>query len=186
MRFSRVIQFGLLTTLLWLPAPLAQAHAELVSSNPAVGAHLDVLPQQVEVTFDGNLLTIGGAKTNVLTVKDHQGSQVDAKNSHVSGATLTVDLNPVTATGEFTVSWRVVSSDGHPEEGSYQFTVGQATASASPTPSQSSPPITSVPVKSATGDDFWSRYRTRLALLLAAAVALGIWIRFERARRKVE
>lgn len=186
MRFRRLIQFGLLATLLWLPTPLAQAHAELVSSNPVVGAHLDALPTQVEVTFDGNLLTIGGAKTNVLIVKDPQGSQVDAKNSHVSGATLTVDVNPVTETGKFTVSWRVVSSDGHPEEGSYQFTVGQASVSASPTPSESPSPITSVPVKSANGKDFWSHYGTRLGLLLAAALAIGIWIRFERARRKVE
>lgn len=186
MRFSRVIQFGVLTILLWLPVPLAQAHAELVSSNPAIGAHLDVLPSQIEVTFDGNLLTIGGAKTNVLIVKDPQGSQIDAKNSHVSGATLAVDVNPVTASGEFTVSWRVVSSDGHPEEGSYQFTVGQATVSASSTPSESSSPITSVPVKSANGKGFWTRYGTRLELLLAAALAVAIWIRFERARRKVE
>lgn len=186
MRFRRIIQCGLLTTLLWLPLPLAQAHAELVSSNPASGARLDALPSQIEATFDGNLLTIGGAKTNVLIVKDPQGSQIDAKNSRVSGATLTVDVNPVAATGEFTVSWRVVSSDGHPEAGSYQFTVSQTYASASPTPSESSIPKTSTPVKSASSEDFWTRYDTRLLLFLVAAVAVGIWVRFERARRKLE
>lgn len=186
MRFSRVIQLGLVTSLLWLPAPLAQAHADLVSSNPAVGAHLDALPTRIEITFDGNLLTIGGAKTNVLIVKDPQGSQIDAMNSHVSGATLSVDVNPVTASGEFTVSWRVVSSDGHPEEGSYQFTVGQTTVSASPTPSESTSPATSAPAPNASDEDFLTRYGTRLALLLAAALAVGIWIRFERARRKLQ
>jgi len=182
MRIRRIIQFGLLTTLLWLPVPLAQAHAELVSSNPAVGAHLNALPSQVEVTFDGNLLTIGGAKTNVLIVKDPQGRQIDAVNSHVSGATLSVDVKPNTASGEFTVSWRVVSSDGHPEEGSYQFTVGQVAASAVPTPSVS----TSVPVATNPDQDFLHRYGTRLLLLFGAALAVGIWVRFERARRKLE
>lgn len=180
MRLSRIIQFGLVTSLLWLPLPSAQAHADLVSSNPAVGAHLDALPTRIEVTFDGKLLTIGGAKTNVLMVRDSQGSQIDAKNSQVSGAMLNVDVKPVTTSGEFTVSWRVVSSDGHPEEGSYQFTVGQITASAIPTPSGSSSPA-----QAASTEDFWTRYGTRLMLLLVAALAVGIWVRFERARRKL-
>lgn len=186
MRLRRIIQFGLVTTLLWLPLPLAQAHAELVSSNPAVGAHLDALPSQIEVTFDGNLLTIGGASTNVLIVKDSQGHQIDAKNSHVKGATLSVGVNPSTATGAFTVSWRVVSSDGHPEKGSYQFTVTQVSASASPTPSQSASSVAATPAKTATGESFGRRYATRIALLLAGVLAVGIWVRFERARRKSE
>lgn len=178
MRFRRLIPFALLSTLLFLPMPGAQAHAELVSSNPAAGANLDALPANIEVTFDGNLLTIGGAKTNVLMVKDSQGLQIDAKNSHVSGATLSVDLNPVTSVGQFEVSWRVVSSDGHPEEGSYQFNVGQAATSPSPSP-------TSTPALPISDDGFWTRYGTRLMLLLVGALAIGIWARFERARRKL-
>lgn len=186
MRFRGILQLSLLASLMLLPLPLAQAHAELVSSNPVVGAHLDALPTQIEVTFDGNLLNIGSAKTNVLIVKDPQGRQIDAKNSHVSGAKLSVDVNPATASGELTVSWRVVSSDGHPEEGSYQFSVGQSTASALPTPSTSSSSAISTTVQYAPEKDFWTRYGTRLLLLFAAALGVGIWIRFERARRKME
>lgn len=186
MRFPRLLQLSLLPVLLLLPMPLAQAHAELVSSNPAVGAHLDALPNQVEVTFDGNLLNIGSAKTNVLIVKDPKGSQIDAKNSHVSGAKLRVDVNPVATNGEFTVSWRVVSSDGHPEEGSYQFTVGQVVASAAPTPVASMSPATSTSVPYLPRKDFWTRYGTRLLLLFAAAAGVVIWIAFERARRKLK
>ena len=117
MGFRRIFQLSLLSALVLLPLPSAQAHAERVASNPVAGAHLDVLPAQVEVTFDGNLLNIGSAKTNVLIVKDPQGRQIDAKNSQVSGAKLSVGVSPVTASGDFTVSWRVVSGDGHPEEG---------------------------------------------------------------------
>lgn len=186
MRFRRILQLSLLPALMLLPLPLAQAHAELVSSNPVVGVHLDALPTQVEVTFDGNLLNIGSAKTNVLIVKDPQGLQIDAKNSHVLGAKLSVDVNPSTSIGEFTVSWRVVSGDGHPEEGSYQFTVGQVTASAVPTPDTSMSPATSTTVQDAPAKDFWNRYGTRLLLLFAAAVGVGIWVRFEQARRKLK
>ena len=185
MRFRRILQLSLLSALVLLPLPSAQAHAELVTSNPAAGAHLDALPTQVEVTFDGNLLSIGSAKTNVLVVKDPQGRQIDAKNSQVSGAKLSVGVSPVSATGEFTVSWRVVSGDGHPEEGSYQFTAGQVRASAVPAPSTSMGPTTSTSEQYEPKSDFWTGYSTRLLLLLAAAIGVGIWVRFERARRKL-
>lgn len=181
MRFRRLLPFVALMVSLSIPMPWAQAHAELVSSNPVVGAHLDSLPKKIVVTFDGNLLTIGGAKTNVMMVKDPQGHQIDAKNSQVSGATLSVDLSPVTTTGQFEVSWRVVSSDGHPEAGSYQFTVGQATASATPSPSE-----LSSPTPSTSNEGFWTRYGTRLLLVLVGALAIGIWARFERVRRRLK
>ena len=183
MSFPRMLRLSLLLVLIFLPLPSAQAHAELVFSNPAVGAHLAALPAQVEVTFDGNLLNIGSAKTNVLVVKDPQGGQIDAKNSHVSGAKLSVDVNPVTTAGEFSVSWRVVSGDGHPEEGAYQFTVGQVAASAVPTPSTSMSPAPLTLVQYAPKNNFWTRYGTRLLLFLAAAVGVVIWIVSERMRR---
>lgn len=181
MRLRRALQIGLLLTLFWLPTPAAQAHAELVSSIPAVGSHVSALPSQVSVTFDGALLTLDGAKTNVLIVKDPQGSEIDAKNSNVSGATLTVGINPTAMSGKFLVSWRVVSGDGHPEEGLYQFTVGDVQSATG-----SSQSAIETPIPIAAGPNFWKRYETRLLLLLGFVLAVGIWFRFERARRKLE
>lgn len=183
MRLRRALQFALLSSLFWMSTPWAQAHAELVTSNPEVGAHLVALPSTVSVTFDGNLLTIGGAKTNVLTVTDPGGKEIDAKNSRVSGATLSVDVNPVATRGEFLVSWRVVSGDGHPEQSSYRFTVDSPSSITNPTPTPTALPT---PAPASQGLDFWARYRTRLLLLLGLAIAIGIWISFERARRKSE
>ncbi len=179
-----MIRLILIAALTWFPLPLAQAHAELVSANPAVNSQLDSLPSQVTLTFDGDLLAIGGEKINVLIVKNAQGIQIDAQDSHVSGATLSVDLKQVSQLGTFIVSWRVVSGDGHPEASSYQFSVvtpsvSAVTASPSPSPTASSPPISKT-----VGQDFWTRYGVRFMLLIAAAGAVGIWARFERARRK--
>jgi methionine-rich copper-binding protein CopC len=181
MRFRHLVQIGFIASLLWLPLPVAQAHAELVASTPAAGSRLDAMPTRVEVTFDGDLLAIGGSTTNVLIVKDSQGIQIDAGDSKVSGATMSVDLNPVGKSGTFTVRWRVVSSDGHPAASSYQFTIGPSVTSA-PTvsPSLANSPI----VKNSENRVFWTRYGTRLMLLFAAAVAVGIWVRFELERRK--
>lgn len=186
MRFRRTLQLSVLSALILLPLPSAQAHAAVVTSNPAAGVHLDALPTHVEVTFDGNLLSIGSAKTNVLVVKDSQGHQIDAKNSQALGAKLSVSVGNVKTSGEFTVSWRVVSGDGHPEEGSYQFSVGHVAEPAVPTPSASMAPATSIPVPYEPKIDFWTRYRTRILLLLAAGIGVGIWIRFERTRRKLK
>jgi methionine-rich copper-binding protein CopC len=183
MGLRRAFAFALLLTFFWIPAPSAQAHAELVTASPPVGAHLNALPSQVAVTFDGNLLTIGGSKTNILTVVDPNGKEIDAKNSRVTGATLTVDLNPVSTTGEFVVSWRVVSGDGHPEQSSYRFSVNGPSAFSSPTPTPAASPA---PTTTADGPDFWARYRTRLLLILGLIVAVSIWIGFERVRRKAE
>src|SRR5487761_2511824 len=130
MRLRRAFAFALFLSFFWPPS--AQAHADLVTSSPPVGAHLKALPSKVSVTFDGNLLSIGGAKTNVLAVTDANGNEIDAKNSRLNGATLTVDLNPVSTTGVFVVSWRVVSGDGHPEQSSYNFTVNGPSSISAP------------------------------------------------------
>ncbi len=183
MKLRREFAFALLLTIFWIPTPSAQAHAELVTSSPPVGAHLNTLPSHVAVTFDGNLLTIGGAKTNTLMVTDPNGNEIDAKNSRLSGATLTVDLNPVSTTGVFVVSWRVVSGDGHPEQSSYRFTVNGHTTITSPTPTPSALPAPGAMVK---GPTFWARYGTRVLLGFGLVIAIGIWIGFERARRKAE
>jgi methionine-rich copper-binding protein CopC len=156
-----------------LPMPSAQAHASLISSNPIIGAHLSKLPAHVEVEFDGNLITLGGAKTNVLQVQDDQGREIDAGNSKVAGPILGVDIKDQSEQGTFTVSWRVVSGDGHPVEGSYQFSIGSASPSLKPT-------LTPAPQH---GESLWQRHQQEFYLGIAALLSLGIWAGFERKRR---
>ena len=157
--------------------PIAQAHAVLVFSNPAIDAKLATMPSSVEVEFDGNLIALGGAKTNVLTVQDSQGNQVDEGNSKVAGPILSVGIKTNEKSGIFTVSWRVVSGDGHPVEGSYQFSVGSVTITPSTKPT--------VPSE-AHKESFWVHHRTHIFLGFATVLAIGIWAGYERARRKLE
>lgn len=173
---------GLLLFLFWLliPLPAAQAHAGLVSSTPSAGEQLAALPSQVRLEFEEDLLAIGGTKTNILTVTDSQGNEIDVKNSKLDGRILSVGIKPLNMTGKFTVNWRVVSGDGHPIQGSFQFevsSVGSPLASSSPTADKTPEAILS---KTVSEENIWQRYGSRILVLIAFLIAFSIWIGFKR------
>lgn len=184
------IQTTLLVVLiLWtgMPLPAAFAHAGLVSSIPASGAHLTVLPSQVKLEFGENLLTLGDAQTNVLVVKDPDGVQIDKSDSSISGRFLSVSLVPSNKGGTFSANWRIVSEDGHRVEGSFQFSVASPltvtpVVSPSPTPISSSTASTASTDEIAGGEEisFWKQYQSRILLGVIFFAALIIWIRFKR------
>ena len=175
MRDRRRITLALLLFWVVLPISPAEAHSSLITSNPAVNANVAKLPAYVDVTFDENLLLIGGAKTNILQVSDANEKDIDAGNPTVVGPVLRVDIQDSGGEGVFTVNWRVVSGDGHPAQGSYQFTVGSTSQVAVPTQNVTAPQ----------GESFWNRQKERIYLAIVVIMALGIWLLFDRRRRKV-
>jgi len=102
-------------------APSAMAHAQLASSFPKAKAIVKIWPTTAWVEFDGNLISLPGSKVDQLTIKDSMGKQVDVKNSSVDGARLSVSLGKIANVGKITMSWRVVSEDGHPVQSSIFF-----------------------------------------------------------------
>lgn len=126
-----------MATLLVLPASPAFAHDELVSTDPPADAVLDALPAQITFTYSADILTEEG--TAVVEVTDAAGTSLTEGAPVVSGTDVTQALAGA-ASGAVTVTWRVVSSDGHPIDGTFAFTV----AAASPTP-------TATPSTTATG-----------------------------------
>lgn len=179
----------LVALILWigLPPPSAFAHAGLISSTPESGAHLAVLPSQVELEFGENLLTLGDAQTNVLVVKDPDGIQIDKSDSTISGRFLSVRLDSNSKAGTFTVDWRIVSEDGHPVEGSFQFSVISSStvmSVVSPSPLISATPTSSARgTKEIVGEEsigFWDQYQSRILLGLLFLAAIIVWVRFNR------
>lgn len=121
-----------LASLSLLTAAPAFAHAQLVFSNPAVGATLTALPSKVLVTFDDNLIDLGPA-SNAISVTDPKGVRIEAGNSTLTNATLTVNLKPDALQGKYEVTYRVVSADGHPVSNSFPFyVIKKATPKAKP------------------------------------------------------
>jgi hypothetical protein len=114
----------LLLLLVLVPAPLAQAHDSLVSSTPQAGQVLATAPAEVSLTFSA---TIGQEFAQVAVV-DSTGAAYQDGAPVVDGPLVTQALLPMPADAEITISYRVVSSDGHPIGGTVPFTVAPAGA----------------------------------------------------------
>jgi copper resistance protein C len=123
------------TTPATAPAALV-LHARLASSTPQDGATVKSAGEVV-LTFNEDV----NPDFVAVRVKGPEGSQT-AGAPGVDGPTVTQALTAALPAGEHTVTYRVVSADGHPVAGTVTFTTTQAPASTSPsaTPSESPTP----------------------------------------------
>ncbi|MGV8969069.1 MAG: copper resistance CopC family protein [Microbacteriaceae bacterium] len=109
--------------LLAFTAPLAaSAHDYLVSSNPADGSTQTTLPESFSVTSSANLLDLAGdGSASGILVTDSAGLYYGNGCPNVDGPTLSTPASLGEA-GEYSFTWQVVSSDGHPTSGQLSFT----------------------------------------------------------------
>ena len=104
----------------------ASAHDALIDATPASGAALTTAPAEVELGFSAAPVPLG---TEVL-VLGPDGGTVSAGAPEIRGTTVVQQLSGSLPAGDYTVEWRSTSSDGHPLEGSYGFTVTTGTSAA--------------------------------------------------------
>jgi methionine-rich copper-binding protein CopC len=116
----------------------ASAHDYLVSSSPAAGSTVDAPPTEVTLTFSDVILDLGaaggaGADASTGSTSSAGGSSVvqvtgpDAAGTHFetgcatnAGRAVSVPV-ALGGSGQYTVTWRVVSADGHPVSDSIAF-----------------------------------------------------------------
>lgn len=106
------------------------AHSKLESSVPAADAMVSESVEEVSLSFNENI----DENLSILNIKNEQGEEVEAEVT-VAGDTLTGVLASPLVSGTYTVDWKIVSADGHPVEGSYNFQVDapeQETAAEAP------------------------------------------------------
>jgi methionine-rich copper-binding protein CopC len=167
----------------------AGAHDQLEASDPPADAELTAPPVEVVLSYSADILATG---TQVLVTTPD--GDVDAEVT-VDGPEVRATLPPDLPGGAYEVAWRVVSSDGHPIEGTFGFTVAEQPEPA-PTATDAGEP-TQEPTETATATDEPSPAATvpgdaaggtgmpwlfALALLAVVAVAAAaIW----RTRRNV-
>lgn len=181
MRFFARLAAALLALPVLLIAPgVAQAHDTLVSTTPKSGATTAPV-QSVSMVFNEAVLNTGAA----VTVTGPDGPVAQGAPS-INGATVSQDLRQPLANGSYAVTWRVLSSDGHPISGVFKFTVagasqspstatssegGQTLTSSAATSSAPTPPAQQVPTTATDNNAPLIIAAAVLALLLIAGGA---------------
>lgn len=96
------------------------------------------MPNEITLTFGEKLLTLGEEDVNTLKLSSTSGVEVKLSPVAINGEVLsaTVASSPSTLTpGKYQISYRVVSTDGHPVKGEISFEL--APQESPPVPSES-------------------------------------------------
>jgi copper resistance protein C len=177
--------FVFAAAVLGLAGPAA-AHDAAESSTPAGGATVAAPPEQVSVTFSNNPLGIGSS----FSVKDASGAEWADGPVDIVDNVASQKLKAGGPAGQYTVAWRVVSSDSHPIEGTFTFTASSAADGAGPTAGPTAaatvpgigtaePGVTAAPESTGSGEPFqWS-----IVIFAAAAVGLLVTLAILARRR---
>ncbi|MEO8621767.1 MAG: copper resistance CopC family protein, partial [bacterium] len=112
----------------------AYAHATLVKAEPGAGLRLDACPARVWLLFSEDLEP-SLARIAIVGRDGRSTPLVVSGDPHDVHAVL-APMQCLGA-GAYRVTWRVVSADGHPVAGSYEFSIGSVTALA---PKAGAPP----------------------------------------------
>jgi copper resistance protein C len=157
--------------LLFAAAP-ASAHDAAEASSPSDGATVATPPAEVSITFNQAPLGLGSQ----VRVSDPAGTDWADGKVEIVDNVATQKLREGAPAGEYTVQWRVVSSDSHPIEGTFSFTAtagaaGSTAAAPVPTVGTPQPGLTPAPEKAPDASEPfpWS-------LVVFAAVAVGLLV----------
>ncbi|KOX17770.1 copC domain protein [Nocardiopsis sp. NRRL B-16309] len=158
------------------PAP-AMAHDVLTGSSPEDGDTVDTVPEEVVLTFNNPPMESPEASAIVVTGPDGEEYQDGALV--FDGTDVSVPLLPIMDSGDYTLAFQVVSSDGHPIQDSLEFTVSEeAAAAAAPEeteePAEEEAPADEAGEETADPSPAASTEAEEGALSVAALVVVGL------------
>lgn len=104
----------------------AGAHAVLLGSAPAADELLDTAPAEVVLSFSESVEVAADG----VVVLDPSGEQVPGVRAAADGRTVRAALPDLDRDGSYTVTWSVVSADGHPVRGAQLFHLRERTLDA--------------------------------------------------------
>jgi copper transport protein len=135
----------------------AQAHANLLRTDPAAGSVVATAPAQVVLRFDQEVRDVSSTVTN------DQGDAVAASPTHTAAGdvrALVIPLRPNLPDGDYTIRWRIVSTDGHIISGVFAIGIGAGR-----------PPPQAAEVQTASLD--WPFLIARFAYFCGLALVIG-------------
>jgi methionine-rich copper-binding protein CopC len=180
MKMKRV-SIGLLALLLFSISNIysSSAHSSMIEQFPKGNETISDMPLEVKLSFDEELLDLGSG--NSVIVRNPEGTEITTGPTVLLSSKISRKLTASTLPGKYSVSYRVVSADGHVVEGTYQFTLRTKSESKSPTPiavpskGETALPqvITTDHVNHAEG--FFLHHRDHIILGSLALLVIGIW-----------
>ena len=103
---------------------IADAHPELQSAEPAIGAAMVASPKQIRIMFNESIIP----QFSGVELKDQSGktaatgkATTDLANKKMLVVPIVEQLLP----GDYKVEWHAVSDDTHRVKGSYSFSVSR-------------------------------------------------------------
>ncbi len=108
--------------------PGAQAHDSLVGQFPAEGQVVEAGVVELKLDFSSELMIIEGSNPAEIVISGPlpDGEMVNNGCAVAEGNIASTKVELVDP-GTYQVAWRVVSGDGHPISGSYEFEVENTT-----------------------------------------------------------
>jgi methionine-rich copper-binding protein CopC len=161
----------------------AHAHASLINSDPSSGQILDQISQVMTLTFNENLIEIEGEQVNSLQLNFLDSGEKTALEVSVIGPEISGLIPAGTyPAGNYELSYRVVSADGHPITGVISFSSSEITTVVQPEPKAviSEAPVTN----SLPQEDVASGRDVQLLYLVTVFIAGGIFLLRQNKRRK--
>ena len=192
MKFKKlVILFALFLPGLCWQMP-ASAHTSLITQQPVGNSVIQELPPEISLTFDESLIVIGNA--NKITVLDPMGNEISTGETKVLNNVVSRAINASVVAGKYSVTYRVVSEDGHVVSATYQFTLQSNSkspvAAADPAPTTSSleepMPISSEVVEEVKKENshaehsFWGEHAGHFYILLASIFLIFTWKKYAK------
>lgn len=175
MNTRAVIATAMTALAIMITPTAASAHAALADSNPRDGATLTALPDRVTISLNEPV-----RDPAQIVVLDADDNRLNRKTVEVADKTASSQILNQPGPGKYTMSYRVVSTDGHPVTGTIAFTIKAPTptepATASPTasPEAAIPTDASSPRPSTSGVDTTSADSGDDSRALEIALAAGV------------
>jgi methionine-rich copper-binding protein CopC len=170
----------------------ASAHTSLISQIPVGNSIIEVLPSEVALTFDESLIDIGNS--NVISVLDPMGTEITIGDTKVNNNVVSRSINASQIGGKYSVTYRVVSEDGHVVSSTYQFTLKNDAStptaaaelgplvSASDSPMPISPEVLEEVKKenSHSSHSFWGEHAGHIYIFLGALILIFAWKKYAK------
>ena len=116
-----------------LPVAPVSAHETVTGTNPENEQKLSTTPDAIEISFSDTPLSMGSK----IQITDSSGTNWAKGDVEIDGDNAVQSIKSGAPAGEYTVTWRVVSSDSHPIDGTFSFTATEgASTTSAPTPKQ--------------------------------------------------